>query len=185
MAMFKRNEPQPARPRERSTPPSRGGSGEGAISIIGPGMTISGDISTDGSVRVEGAVHGTIRAGKSVILGQGGYVEGNIFTNDAVLGGTVAGSIVATNRLELQGTCVVEGEISTRAERLKLEEGARFSGQVVILDAESSDGKPAEAVASPAESFEWAGRNHEEIAGEGAGATATSRESDSETGVSR
>lgn len=183
MAIFKRNEAQPPRPRERSVPVPRGGSGEGAISIIGQGMTIVGDVATDGTVRVEGEVHGTIRAGRAVILGPGGYVEGNIYTSDAVLGGTVAGSIVATNRLELQGTCVVDGEISTRAEHLKLEEGARFSGQVVILDGPSDQGEGGgEASVATGSAYSWA--DADGVPDDAAAAMAPEPAYESETGVS-
>ena len=134
MSIFKKNEPQPTKPRERPIPQPRTGSADGAISIIGYGMSVVGDITTEGIVRVEGEVRGTVRAAKSVILGQGGVVDGDIFTDDAVIGGTVNGSIEAKNRLELQSSSTVNGEIRTRSEHLKLEEGARFTGQVQMLD---------------------------------------------------
>ncbi|MEX2582281.1 MAG: polymer-forming cytoskeletal protein [Gemmatimonadota bacterium] len=139
MAIFKKNEPQPQKARDRAPAPTRNASGDAAISIIGQGMTVVGDITTEGIVRVEGEVRGTVKAGKAVILGQGGIVDGNVFTEDAVIGGTVSGSIVAGNRLELQSTCTVSGEIRTRAERLKLEEGARFAGQVQIIEEDVAD----------------------------------------------
>lgn len=171
MAIFKRNEPQPVRPRERATSSSRAATGEGAISIIGPGMSITGDLTTNGVVRIEGTVHGSIRAEKAVHLGQGGYVEGDVFTADAVIGGSVRGSVVATNRLELQATCVVDGEVSTRAEHLKMEEGARFSGKVVILDPDSAseDVRPTEAV--PADAYGWE-ENHADSSTAGVAAAA-------------
>ena len=139
MALFKKNEPQqPQKPRERSTAVSRG-QGDAAISIIGSGMKVVGDISTEGTVRVEGQVRGTIRAATAVVLGAAGAIEGNVLTKDAVIGGNVSGSIVASNRLELQSTCTVEGEIRTRAEHLKLEEGARFAGQVHMIEEEPEE----------------------------------------------
>ena len=133
MAIFKKNEPQVQKPRDRPSPSSRG-QGDSAISIIGAGMKVVGDITTEGIVRVEGQVDGTIRAGSAVVLGQAGSIEGSVFTEDAVIGGRVSGSIVAANRLELQSTCLVEGEIRTRAEHLKLEEGARFAGHVHMIE---------------------------------------------------
>lgn len=136
MAMFKKSEPQSQKPRERPTPSSRN-LGDAAISIIGSGMEVVGDIATEGIVRVEGQVRGTIRAGTSVVLGQAGEIEGNVHTADAIIGGRVSGSVVASNRLELQSTCTVEGEIRTRAEHLKLEEGARFAGQVHMIEEEA------------------------------------------------
>jgi hypothetical protein len=66
-------------------------------------------------------------------------IEGDVFTEDAIIGGRVAGSIFASSRLELQGTCVVTGEIQARSEHLKLEEGARFEGRVHMLDGEAPE----------------------------------------------
>src|SRR5690606_20422924 len=102
-------------PRDRPSALPRVAAGEGAISIIGPGMRIEGDIATDGTVRVEGTVIGTIKAGKAVVLGQSGEVVGDIITRDAVIGGRVNGTLVADSRLELQSSCTVEGEIRARA----------------------------------------------------------------------
>ena len=108
--------------------------GEGAISIIGPGMRVVGDVVTDGSVRVEGQIEGTLRAAKGVVVGKGGEVIGDVFTQDAVVGGRVQGTVTAESRLELQSTCEIEGEIHTRAQHLQLDEGARFNGQIRMLD---------------------------------------------------
>jgi cytoskeletal protein CcmA (bactofilin family) len=133
LSIFRKPEPQAQKARERYVP-ARGSVGDGAISIIGPGMVIEGDITTEGIVRIEGELRGTVRAVKAVILGQAGRVLGNIITDDAVIGGMVDGSIIAENRLELQSTCSVSGEIRTRAQHLKCEEGARFAGQVQMLE---------------------------------------------------
>lgn len=103
-------------------------SSESVISIIGPGMTIVGDCETDGTVRVEGSVEGSIKAGKAVVVGKQGVVTGNIITQDAVISGRVHGTLIAASRLELQATSHVEGEIHTR--RMHLEEGAVLNGMV-------------------------------------------------------
>jgi cytoskeletal protein CcmA (bactofilin family) len=113
------------------------------MSIIGPGMRIVGDLVTDGTVRIEGEIRGTIRAGKAVVIGREGLVEGDIFTQDAVIGGRIRGSIVAESRLELQATCDIEGVVHARAQHLHLEEGARFNGQVQMLDPDAVRALPA------------------------------------------
>lgn len=112
-----------ARDRENTTTPS-----ESVISIIGPGMTIVGDIQTDGTIRVEGSVEGSIKAGKAVVVGKQGLVSGDITTQDAVISGRVEGTLVAASRLELQATCKIDGEVHTR--RMQLEEGAVLNGSV-------------------------------------------------------
>jgi cytoskeletal protein CcmA (bactofilin family) len=108
---------------------------EGVISIIGPGMSVTGDCEAEGTLRIEGNVKGTVSAGKAVVVGKEGVVDGDVLTQDAVVGGRVTGSIVAESRLELQATCVVEGEI--KAKRIKLDEGGRVNGMVHIGDVPS------------------------------------------------
>jgi cytoskeletal protein CcmA (bactofilin family) len=113
---------------------------EGVISIIGPGMRVVGDCQTDGTLRIEGTVEGTVRAGKAVVLGKEGVVDGDITTQDAVIGGRVTGSITAESRLELQASCVVEGQVKAR--RIKLDEGGTVNGTVQIGEIAGGAGGP-------------------------------------------
>lgn len=112
---------------------------EGVISIIGPGMKVVGDCETEGTLRIEGSVEGTVRAGKAVVVGKEGVVDGDIVTQDSVIGGRVTGSIVAESRLELQATCVIEGQIKAR--RIKLEEGGKVNGTVQVGEVASESRK--------------------------------------------
>ena len=121
-----------------NTPP------EAVISIIGVGMTMVGDSDTSGSLRIEGTVRGNVRAGKSVVVGRGGLVDGSVFTQDAVIAGRVSGGIHAESRLELQATSEVSGEIV--APRMQVEEGAKVQGQVAIGE---SAPKPDSKAAKP------------------------------------
>lgn len=98
------------------------------VSVIGPGMEIVGDIKCDGTVRVEGKVEGSIHATKSVVVGKGGTVSGDIETQDVVVAGSVNGTIVGASRVELQDTCRVEGDIRSR--RIKLDEGGQVEGRL-------------------------------------------------------
>jgi cytoskeletal protein CcmA (bactofilin family) len=128
--------------RDKGTPVQRGAN-EASMSLIGPGMRIVGDLITEGTVRVEGRIEGTIRAGKAVVVGKEGEVVGDIVTQDAVIGGRVQGTVVAESRLELQATARIEGQISSRAQHLVLEEGCRFNGQVQMLGEEPQRALPA------------------------------------------
>jgi cytoskeletal protein CcmA (bactofilin family) len=101
---------------------------DNVISIIGPGMRVVGDCETDGTLRIEGTVDGTVRAGKAVVIGKDGVVNGDVATQDAIIGGRVTGAVIAESRLELQATSIIEGEI--RARRIKLDEGGRVNGTV-------------------------------------------------------
>ena len=98
------------------------------ISIIGPGMKVTGDCDADGAIRVEGSVKGNIRAGKAVVVGKDGRVDGDIFTQDAVIAGIVTGTLRAESRLEVQASSRIEGEVI--AARMQLEEGAMLNGTI-------------------------------------------------------
>lgn len=114
-----------ARDRQAGTSPP-----EQVISIIGPGMKITGDCDSDGAVRIEGTVQGNIRAGKAVVVGKEGLVEGDILTQDAVISGRVKGSLRAESRLEVQSTSRLEGEVI--AGRMQVEEGALLMGTMKV-----------------------------------------------------
>jgi cytoskeletal protein CcmA (bactofilin family) len=115
-----------------------------SISIIAQGTKVVGDCETDGTMRIEGLVEGKVRAGKAVVVGKDGVVKGDILTQDAVIGGHVTGTVVAESRLELQSTCVIDGEI--RARRIKLDEGGKVNGSVMMGEtAAARPGQPQPA----------------------------------------
>lgn len=118
-----------------------GGSVSDVVSVIGPGMTVTGDCATDGTLRVEGTIEGGVHAAKAVVIGKGGTVRGDIDTQDAVIAGRVSGSIKAGSRVELQAGCRVEGDIHSR--RVKLEEGGVVDGRLEMGE------KAARSVTSP------------------------------------
>ncbi|RMH21453.1 MAG: polymer-forming cytoskeletal protein [Gemmatimonadetes bacterium] len=126
-----------AKNQSSTTPP------EAVISIIGPKMHVNGNLETEGTVRIEGTVHGNVRAGKAVVVGKDGVVDGDIDTQDAIISGRVTGTLVAASRLEVQATSRIEGEV--RARRMQLDEGALLSGSVHVgeLEAQRPSAGPA------------------------------------------
>jgi len=102
------------------------------FSIVAKDMTIVGNLETEGVVRIEGRVKGTVRAGAQVLIGQGAQLEGDLHTKEAVVGGDVIGSIHATERVELQPTASVTGNITSP--RIAVLEGGKVSGEVRIED---------------------------------------------------
>lgn len=141
--MFKKG--QASKKEERKKEMAAGQHGrDGVISIIGPGMKVVGNCTTEGTLRIDGEVEGSITAGKAVVIGKDSLVVGDITTQDAVIGGRVKGRIVAESRLELQATCLIEGEVFAR--RIKLEEGGQVFGTVQMgEDAVKAEAKREEA----------------------------------------
>lgn len=133
------------------------------VSVVAAGMTILGDVTCDGTVRVEGKIEGSIKATKSVVVGKGGRITGDIETQDVVVAGTVIGTVAGASRVELQETCKIEGDIRSR--RVKLDEGGQIEGRLHMTGkaadekATASAGKGASPSIQPQKPQRAAGRS--------------------------
>lgn len=111
------------------------GSVRAAGLTVGPGGRVDGDVTgpdTGGSDRVvviEGHVGGVVRAHR-VEVGPDGSVGSGMTVDEGVVRGHVRGPIETANRLVLEETARVEGDIIAR--RLGLKEGGRVFGTVSI-----------------------------------------------------
>ena len=88
------------------------------FSIIASDMTVIGDLETEGIVRIEGRVEGTVRVGAQVLVSSGAVIEGDLHTQEAVIAGQVSGGIRATDRVELQRSAIVPETSTPLASRL-------------------------------------------------------------------
>jgi cytoskeletal protein CcmA (bactofilin family) len=112
---------------------------EGALTIIASGTRVTGEVASDGVVKIEGLVVGTVRGERQVLVASGGRVEGDVHTREAVVGGSVKGSVYAEERVEVQATSVVEGDIVTQ--RILVQEGGEVNGSVKMLTSSEPDAK--------------------------------------------
>jgi cytoskeletal protein CcmA (bactofilin family) len=122
---------------------------EAGLSVIASGMKIVGDIESTGVVKIEGIVEGAIRGARQLLLGRQGTVHGDIRAHEVVIGGNVIGTIVAEERVEIQGTSKVQGDIHTKS--IVVLEGGVINGTVRMGETLVQDTKPdrKEAVADP------------------------------------
>ncbi|MCC5918945.1 MAG: polymer-forming cytoskeletal protein [Cryomorphaceae bacterium] len=90
------------------------------------GTKIEGDIFSDGDFRLDGEIIGKVNIKGKFVVGEKGKLKGDIICARASISGSVSGSILATEGLELNETAVVRGELKT--ERLAVEPGAEFTG---------------------------------------------------------
>jgi len=100
--------------------------GERSIpSVIGPDLTIMGNLVSRGEVQVEGEVQGDIH-GTNVVIGERARITGGIVAEEVVVRGHVMGSIRGRKVL-LQSTSHVEGDVFHQT--LSIEQGAYFEGK--------------------------------------------------------
>jgi cytoskeletal protein CcmA (bactofilin family) len=93
--------------------------------VIGPDLTVMGNLQTTGEVRIEGDVQGDIHAAR-IVVGEQGRVIGDLLADEIVVGGVVQGSIRG-NSLTFRGASHIEGEVYHR--KLAIEQGAYFEGK--------------------------------------------------------
>jgi cytoskeletal protein CcmA (bactofilin family) len=98
-----------------------------ARNIIGNGTIIKGEIESNGDIRIDGKVIGTLKSNGKIVLGQNGNIEGDIYCKQADLSGRVTGKIFVDELTSLKSTSRVEGELSTK--QLYIEIGAIFTGK--------------------------------------------------------
>jgi cytoskeletal protein CcmA (bactofilin family) len=106
----------------------RGATREAALSVIAAGTRITGELISDGVVKVEGVVVGSVRADRQVLVAKGGVIQGDVFTRDAIVGGEIHGAILADDRVEVQSTSIIQGDITTL--RIVIHEGGEVNGHV-------------------------------------------------------
>ena len=94
---------------------------------FGSGTVITGDVSTEGDVRIDGRVTGNVNCKAKVVIGGTGVIEGNIFCLNGYIDGRVNGSMEVGELLILSKTAHVVGDIKIK--KLVVEEGAKFNGK--------------------------------------------------------
>jgi cytoskeletal protein CcmA (bactofilin family) len=100
-----------------------------ATAWIGQGVVVEGRITSSQDLRIDGRVDGTIEVGDHMlIVGARAAVKANLVARSILISGTVIGNVTARDRLDLQATGSVEGDISSP--RLVMVEGAVVKGKV-------------------------------------------------------
>ena len=99
--------------------------------LIGNGTVFEGSLTSKESICVEGTVRGKIECDGSVIVGENGRVDADIFSDTVLLGGEVNGNIVAKTKLEITTSGKLRGNIKTGS--LIIAEGVLFEGKCQMI----------------------------------------------------
>ena len=99
-----------------------------ASTVIGAGITVDGEITSDEDVVVQGTLRGKLNAKDAVTVETGGVVEADITGGPVSVGGTVTGNINSSDRVDLQNGARVVGNV--KATRITIADGAQFKGNV-------------------------------------------------------
>ena len=96
---------------------------------IGKSIVVKGELTGSEDVEIDGTVEGDIRLPEHVLtIGPNGRVSGSIHAKTIQILGNVKGDVGASERVEIESSGVVEGDL--RAPRLLVQEGAVVNGSI-------------------------------------------------------
>jgi cytoskeletal protein CcmA (bactofilin family) len=124
---------------EQKTPSRIDEASSGAF--LGKGTKVTGKLSFEGPVRIEGQVEGEISAQDTLTIGESAVVNAQITGSAIVIHGRVTGDVTAKKRLEIRAPGKLYGNIS--APSLVIHEGVIFEGHCTM------GGDPARAEKTP------------------------------------
>jgi len=96
-----------------------------SISTIGEDLTITGNVTSNGELHLNGQIQGDVHC-LALVLGENAQLEGSVVAEDVMVRGRLIGSVRAL-RVMLQSQAHVEGNIFHKG--LAIEQGAHFEGE--------------------------------------------------------
>lgn len=109
------------------------GSTSDALTVIGEGIVVVGQVHGEEDLRIEGRVEGGISLTETVHVASSGIVVATIDARDVVVSGVVVGNVSASNSIRLEPGAKLVGDMN--APRVIIADGAAFRGNVAMGDA--------------------------------------------------
>ena len=97
-----------------------------SISTISEDLTITGSVTSQGELHLNGQVQGDVHC-VALVLGENAQLEGNVVAEDVMVRGRLIGSVRAL-KVMLQSTAHVEGNLVHKS--LAVEHGTHFEGEL-------------------------------------------------------
>ncbi len=97
------------------------------VTIIGQGTTITGELKSKGTVRIEGMVSGRIHCDDTIVVQETGRVKADLVGGQIIISGEVEGNVFAHDRLEVTAKGKLIGDIT--APKIAIAEGVLFEGK--------------------------------------------------------
>lgn len=104
-----------------------------AINLIGSGTVIKGDVTSNGDIRIDGTLNGSVHSKGKLVVGPTGNIEGEIVCQNADLSGVIKAQVTVSELLSIKATAKLTGDVITN--KLAIEPGAVFSGSCSMSNA--------------------------------------------------
>ena len=106
--------------------------------ILDENISLKGDITGEGAIRIDGKVAGNIDLNKGIILGEKAEVTGTLKSNIIVVHGKLYGNLNC-QQLFIKSTGLIDGDIEVDA--FEVEMGGKYNGHLQMKDRISKDEK--------------------------------------------
>lgn len=98
--------------------------------VIAPSVRVEGDFVSDGNIRIEGTVAGSVKTKQDLVVGKDAEITANVTARNAVIAGTLHGNLKVIEALELASTARVFGDLEAKV--LTVAPGASIDGRLEI-----------------------------------------------------
>lgn len=108
------------------------------MATIGQSIVFKGELTGDEDLEIEGQVDGVVQlANHQLTIGANGRLKAEVNAKSIIVIGQVTGNLSATERIEIQATGVVTGDV--KAPRLNVQEGAVLNGSIDMSTTNASE----------------------------------------------
>ena len=98
---------------------------QGGINSLGNGTKLIGDLIAQNDMRIDGELEGNFKCAGKLILGPKGKIKGQVECLNAVIEGSIDGSIKVKDLLQVKESARITGDINT--DKLMVQSGAVFN----------------------------------------------------------
>ena len=106
-------------------------SSQEGLRYLGEDLLIQGTVHTEKKIVVSCTVEGSLHGDQEIIVSETGNVNGKIEGNVVVVAGKINGDMLVHERLEVNSTANLHGEVHVPSGQLLIQEGAYMEGQCI------------------------------------------------------
>ena len=106
-------------------------SAQDGLGYLGEDLLIQGTVHTEKKIVVSCTLEGSIHGDQEIIVSESGNVNGKIEGNVVVVAGKINGDMLVHERLEVNSTANLHGEVHVPSGQLLIQEGAYMEGQCI------------------------------------------------------
>jgi cytoskeletal protein CcmA (bactofilin family) len=108
------------------------------VTVIGPGTTVRGDLTSGDAVEIHGRLEGDCRTSAHCVVGEGARVVGSIEATGIVVAGEIEARVLAADKVEIRASARVRASVTARV--ITIADGAFFEGSVQMQGQDAPGG---------------------------------------------